>query len=168
VVDTLGPAFGGVPAPIIVDATGPGGAAVPFVTPTAVDLVDGPRPVTCSHASGEVFPLGTTVVQCFASDASGHQTQTAFGVTVRLAGASSSITNAVATLSLLQLSPTSGTVIEATSAGNGNTGNTFRYDPGSGQYTYNLSTKSLSAGTRSLRIDLPDGVVRAVTIALRD
>jgi outer membrane protein assembly factor BamB len=193
--DTTGPLFSGVPAPITVEATGPAGAVVSFATPTAIDLVDGPRPVNCSHASGTMFPLGTTIVQCSSIDIAGHQTQTAFSVNVftwsgilppvnadgtssfrlgrtipvkfAFTGASSSITNAVATLSLVKLSPDpTGTVIEATSPGKHNTGNMFRYDANTGQYVYNLSTRPLTAGTWSLRIDLGNGVVRPVTISL--
>ena len=198
VTDSMGPAFGDVPPPITVAAAGPTGAVVTFATPAAVDLVDGPRPVTCSHASGAVFPLGTTVVQCLASDTAGHESQTAFAVTVqvgwsgvlppidadgtssfklggtipvkfRLTGTPDPISDAVATLSLVRLSPDpTGTVIAATSAGSSNPGNTFRYNPSSGQYTYELSTALLSAGTWSLRIDLGDGVVRGGTISLHE
>jgi hypothetical protein len=72
-----------------------------------------------------------------------------------------------ATLSLVQLSPMpSRAAIDPTSTGNSN-GNLFRYDASSGQYVYNLSTKPLAVGTWSLRIDLGDGLVRAVTISLR-
>jgi hypothetical protein len=142
-----------------------------------------------------MFPLGTTIVQCSSIDIAGHQTQTAFSVNVftwsgilppvnadgtssfrlgrtipvkfAFTGASSSITNAVATLSLVKLSPDpTGTVIEATSPGKHNTGNMFRYDANTGQYVYNLSTRPLTAGTWSLRIDLGNGVVRPVTISL--
>ncbi len=37
----------------------------------------------------------------------------------------------------------------------------------SGQYIFNLNTKTLSAGTYQLRIDLGDGVLRTVNISLR-
>jgi hypothetical protein len=54
-----------------VEATGPGGAIVHY-TATAVDAVDGPRPVTCSQASGTMFPLGSTTVTCTATDLSNN------------------------------------------------------------------------------------------------
>jgi hypothetical protein len=48
-----------------------------------------------------------------------------------------------------------GTVIEATSNVAATTGNLFRYD--GGQYIYNWSTKGLTQGTYSVKIDLGDG-----------
>jgi hypothetical protein len=60
-----------------------------------------------------------------------------------------------------------GTYAEAVSTSAATTGNLFRYDPTSGQYIFNLGTKTLSAGTYSLRIDLQDGVIRTVNITLR-
>ena len=53
------------------EATGPGGAIVNY-TATAIDAVDGPRPVTCSQASGTMFPIGSTTVTCTATDLAGN------------------------------------------------------------------------------------------------
>ena len=61
-----------VPVSRTVEANGPGGAIVNYATPTAVDLVDGPLLATCSKPSGSVFPLGTTVVTCSATDSGGR------------------------------------------------------------------------------------------------
>jgi hypothetical protein len=62
-------ALTGVPADITTNATSPAGAAVTFAPPTAVDE-DTPLPVvTCDHAPGSVFPIGTTTVTCSATDA---------------------------------------------------------------------------------------------------
>jgi hypothetical protein len=71
-----------LPANITREATGPSGVVVNY-SATASDAVDGPRPVTCSPASGSTFGLGTTTVNCSASDLSGHTTNAAFLVTVR-------------------------------------------------------------------------------------
>lgn len=79
--DTTPPAIT-VPADITAEATGPSGAAVTF-TVTAVDIVDGDRPVTCSPASGSTFALGTTTVQCTASDTRSNSSTASFHVTVR-------------------------------------------------------------------------------------
>ena len=46
-------------------------------------------------------------------------------------------------------------------------GNQFRFDPTSGQYIYNWSTKGLNAGIYQLQIDLGDGVSRTVNVALK-
>jgi hypothetical protein len=81
VVDTTGPMFSNVPADITVNTTGTS-AVVTWMDPTANDLVDGPRPVTCTPASGSTFALGTTTVTCTASDTRGNTSTASFTVTV--------------------------------------------------------------------------------------
>jgi hypothetical protein len=71
-----------LPSNITAEATSASGAVVTF-TATAVDDVDGPVPVTCTPASGSTFPLGTTTVQCSASDSHGNIAHGSFTVTVR-------------------------------------------------------------------------------------
>jgi hypothetical protein len=51
--------------------------------PTADDPQDGPLVPTCSHSSGSLFPLGTTVVDCTAVDAGGASATASFQVVVR-------------------------------------------------------------------------------------
>ena len=70
-----------LPANITTTATAPQGNVVTF-TPTALDNVDGPVPVTCVPPSGAVFPIGTTTVQCSAVDASLNPAAGSFTVTV--------------------------------------------------------------------------------------
>jgi hypothetical protein len=79
--DTTPPVLS-LPANITAEATGPSGAAVSY-SATANDLVDGSRPVTCDHASGSTFPLGTTTVQCSATDTHNNTAHGSFTVTVR-------------------------------------------------------------------------------------
>src|SRR5207302_1656329 len=79
--DTTPPALS-LPAGITAEATGPGGAAVSY-SATAIDIVDGSRAVTCDHSSGSTFPLGTTTVQCTATDAHNNTAHGSFTVTVR-------------------------------------------------------------------------------------
>jgi HYR domain len=58
-------------APVISGAPGNITSVNPVVTwplPTAVDNLDGVRPVTCEPPSGSTFPLGETIVQCYAAD----------------------------------------------------------------------------------------------------
>jgi len=52
-------------------------------TATATDLVDGSVAVTCSPASGSTFPLGTTTVQCTATDAHNNTAHGSFTVKVQ-------------------------------------------------------------------------------------
>ena len=68
-----------VPAAITVHATA-AAAPVSFST-MATDLVDGTDVVTCTPASGSVFPLGTTAVTCSATDARGNTSSGSFTVT---------------------------------------------------------------------------------------
>src|SRR5581483_885945 len=81
VSDTTAPALT-LPSPVV-PATSASGAAVSY-TASAVDLVDGSRPVTCTPPSGSTFPIGTTTVTCTASDAAGNTARGTFVVTVTL------------------------------------------------------------------------------------
>jgi hypothetical protein len=71
-----------VQSELVLEATSPSGAIGTY-SPTATDAVDGVVSVNCIPASGTRFQLGTTAVQCTASDSSGNTTQTSFYVTVR-------------------------------------------------------------------------------------
>jgi hypothetical protein len=71
-----------LPGNIIAEATSAAGASVSF-TATATDAVDGPRPVSCSPASGATFPLGRTTVTCSAGDTHGNTAIGSFTVSVR-------------------------------------------------------------------------------------
>lgn len=70
-----------VPANITAEATGPSGAIVSF-SASASDIVDGAMTPTCSPASGSTFALGTTSVNCSATDAHGNTGSASFDVTV--------------------------------------------------------------------------------------
>ena len=70
-----------LPSEITEEATGPAGAPVNFVA-TATDLVDGDVPVYCTPSSGSTFPLGTTSVECTATDDAGNSATGYFDVNV--------------------------------------------------------------------------------------
>jgi len=70
-----------VPAPIVTNATGPGGTAVSY-SATASDTIDPSPTVSCTPNSGSTFPIGTTTVQCTATDAAGNISHGPFTVTV--------------------------------------------------------------------------------------
>ncbi len=99
VVDTEPPTIT-PPADITVPATSPAGAQVNYsVTATdncAADLV-------CNPPSGSVFPIGVTAVFCAAMDAAGNLTTNGF--TVRVKGAAEQITDLIALVQSLALSP---------------------------------------------------------------
>ncbi|MBA2638516.1 MAG: HYR domain-containing protein [Nocardioidaceae bacterium] len=194
--DTIGPNVT-VSANKTAVATSANGAVVTYTAPTAIDKVDGTVAASCDQASGTVFKLGTTTVKCTATDAAGNTGTESFTVTVtaawsnvlqpinvdgssifklgstvpvkfQLSGASAGITNLVARLYIQRIGPGgTGSDIEAISTSNATTGNLFRYDATSGQYIFNLGTKTLSTGTYKLRIDLGDGVLRTVNITLK-
>jgi hypothetical protein len=63
------------------EATGSTGAVVSYSI-SAADGVDGSVPVDCSPASGSLFPLGTTTVNCSATDLTGNPTGATFLVSV--------------------------------------------------------------------------------------
>ena len=65
-----------------VEATGPSGAIVTF-TATATDPVYGTLPVTCTPASGSMFPLGATTVLCSATNDFGKTDSDPAVITVR-------------------------------------------------------------------------------------
>lgn len=77
VVDTTGPALSDVPGDMTVTA----GETVTYATPTATDLVNGARPVSCDPASGFTATV-TVTVSCSASDLSGNTSSGDFLVTV--------------------------------------------------------------------------------------
>jgi plastocyanin len=74
-----------VPIAMVANATSSAGAVVSF-TATAADTVDPNPAVTCRPQSGSTFPIGTTTVDCTATDAAGNATSGSFRVRVRGAG----------------------------------------------------------------------------------
>jgi hypothetical protein len=99
--DTAAPVITTPPA-VTAEATSAMGATLSF-TVTANDAVEGPEAVICVPASGSLVPLGTTAVNCSASDSHGNQASAMFNVTVR------DTTGPV-------ISTTAGSTYEATSA----------------------------------------------------
>jgi Cep192 domain 4/HYR domain len=64
-----------------VEATGPDGAPATY-TVSASDAQDGTLTPSCSPASGSVFPLGTTTVNCSVTDSGGLTATGSFTVAV--------------------------------------------------------------------------------------
>ena len=79
--DTTAPALS-LPGNIVAEATSAAGASVSY-TASATDLVDGPVAINCSPVSGSTFALGTTLVNCSATDSAGNTASASFSVTVR-------------------------------------------------------------------------------------
>ena len=74
-----------LPASFSTSATSTAGAMVTYAA-SAVDAVPLAPVVSCTRASGTVFPVGTTVVTCSATDAAGNTAQGSFSVTVTPVG----------------------------------------------------------------------------------
>jgi hypothetical protein len=70
------------PADLIAEATSAAGASVIYALPTGSDAV-GIVAKSCMPVTGALFPLGSSVVSCIASDAAGNTAVTSFSVVVR-------------------------------------------------------------------------------------
>jgi HYR domain len=82
VTDSSGPVLSGY-ANKSVEANGPAGSVVNYPAVNAIDALDGPiASVPCAPASGTKFPLGTTPVNCSATDSHGNTGHATFNVTV--------------------------------------------------------------------------------------
>ena len=71
-----------LPQSFSVDATGPGGAVASY-TATAKDDVDPNPTVVCTPPPGSLFAIGTTTVNCTATDNSGNSSSGSFTVSVK-------------------------------------------------------------------------------------
>jgi len=82
VTDTEDPVISGMPADLMLDNdSGSCGATATWVEPLVSDNCAGVM-LNGDHASGDVFPLGTTMVIYMAVDSSGNMTMSTFTVTV--------------------------------------------------------------------------------------
>lgn len=70
-----------VPENMTVEATGFQGSVVWFEA-TATDNIDTQPSITCSPNSGALFPLGTSIVYCTATDSKGNASADSFDVSV--------------------------------------------------------------------------------------
>lgn len=70
-----------VPFDVTEEATSPSGNVVVFAT-SAIDIVDAGPTVSCTSNSGDTFPVGTTTVDCVATDASANENPASFDVTI--------------------------------------------------------------------------------------
>ena len=80
VSDTSRPVLS-VPPALVVRTKNPAGAIVSY-SARAIDVVDGAMRPRCVPASGQRFPIGTTIVTCTASDRAGNTATATFAVSV--------------------------------------------------------------------------------------
>jgi HYR domain len=81
IVDTTAPVLN-LPDPIVANTDSADGAVVNYDA-NASDTVSGDFPATCEPPSGSRFPVGTTTVQCSATDDAGNTARGTFTVEVR-------------------------------------------------------------------------------------
>jgi hypothetical protein len=172
------------PTSLTVDATKLTGQTVPYQV-TFSDAIEWRSDRSyCWPTQSEIFPIGTTIVNCHAEDRSGNVTNTTFPVllrfnstglspaagtsytrsatvtsTFKLLGGSAPITNLNAKL---MIAPVVGGVVGAETAAG-----MFSYKPKTKDYAASLATRKLALGTWQLRAELGDGVSRTTTIVLR-
>jgi hypothetical protein len=72
-----------LPSSFSVDTENPAGTAVSY-SATATDNVDSSPTVSCTPASGATFPIGSTTVNCTATDDANNQSSGSFTITVNL------------------------------------------------------------------------------------
>lgn len=189
VEDSKGPIFGNAPDEVTAFATSVEGARVGYPLPTAIDLVDGERPVTCSKEPGAQFPINETLVTCTASDQAGNENQVSFTVWVTFDAATDasffevpirgdgSAFRAGRTLPVsFRLRGVSAEILDLLAefsatriSGEGapvvvHEGSFSLRDEQ--QYGYNFRTKGLDSGIYLLMADLGDGVEHQVTVVL--
>jgi HYR domain-containing protein len=98
-----------VPGGVSVNTTNPGGTVVTY-SASANDNLDGPVPVSCSPTSGGTFPVGTTPVNCSATDSHGNSNSASFNVVVTLVDNTPPVVSVPGGVSANTTSP-SGTVV---------------------------------------------------------
>jgi hypothetical protein len=182
-----------LPADITATATSRLGARVSYLV-TATDNVTPHPSVVCAPASGAQFPLGTTTVNCTATDASGNQSHGSFHVRVvvgwtgflfpiandgssrfeqklplpvrfALVGASAAIHDLPARLFVAPLSASGLPGPERPAVKIfPGSGNAFDLVPIINQYLLLMDTRPQGIGAWQLRVDLGDGVVHTVRV----
>jgi len=82
-VDTTAPVLHEVPTGIAENTEVASGKVVTF-SPSATDNIDGTDPVACTPGPGGLFPVGTTLVTCSATDAHANTASATFNVAITL------------------------------------------------------------------------------------
>ncbi len=94
-----------IPSNITTNATSPQGAVVTYTLPTVVDE-DNPLPsVSCTPASGSVFPIGTTKVTCTVSDSDDSNSPVSASFTVTINDSDLGLTNMPSNITTNATSP---------------------------------------------------------------
>jgi hypothetical protein len=104
VVDTTPPVLT-TPGDIDASSTTGAAVAVTYTEPTANDIVDGAITPVCSKHSGDTFDVGTTPVNCTATDAHGHTASASFNIIVTVVDTTAPVVGVVADISTTTTDP---------------------------------------------------------------
>jgi hypothetical protein len=184
-----------LPGTITAAATSRNGARVKYVV-SATDNVDPDPVVACSPPSGALFPLGSTIVKCKATDDAGNTSEGTFTVRVlvafkgllppiaddgssrfllglpiplrfELTGASANIFDLQARLFIAPINAAGVPGPERPAAGlPPGASNLFYFLPIINQYAMLLDTRPMAVGAWQLRIDLGDGEIHTERLTL--
>ena len=177
--DTIAPAVTPPPNQTAL-VTGLNGATVNYPAPAIVETGSGLASSACTPASGSLFPVGTTLVTCTATDRAGNVGTGTFSITVsysicllydpdkaHTSGSTVSIKLQLCTVSgvnlsapsiplvakgLVLVSPGGEVVLDVRNRATAD--NRFRFDPelgAGGGYVFRLKARGLAAGTYRLR-----------------
>jgi hypothetical protein len=185
-----------LPSTIQVAAASRLGTRVSYAA-TATDDTDPHPVVSCAPASGAMFPLGDTTVNCSATDASGNRATGSFIVRVRvsfggflppinnngtsvfrrpvpvlvrlaLTDGSAAIRHLVVRLTVSRIDAAGHVGVEQPAAGLPPViGNRFVYNPFLREYDLLMDIHAMAAGQWQLRADLGDGAAHTVRVTLR-
>ena len=169
VSDGTAPVFGGV-ANVIAEATSAAGATVTYTSPSATDVVDASVTISCVQPSGSVFPMGTSTVNCTATDDANNVANSAFTVTVGdgTAPVFLAVTNAIAEATSAAGAAVTYAVPSATDA----VGATVSCVPAAGS-TFTLGTSTVTctatdaagnSATTTLTVTVRDTVAPTLTV----
>lgn len=168
VVDTTAPVFGAA-VNVTVEATSAAGATATYVAPTATDLLG--ASVSCAPASGSLFPLGSTVVTCTATDPAGNSSLRTLTVTVR--DTTPPVVGAVSNISVEATSAAGAAVSYATPSATDAVGATVSCAPASGStFAVGMTTVTCTAvdaagnsASTSFTVTVADSQAPVVTAA---
>ena len=85
IADTTPPVIDGMPGDLDLVTTDAAGTVLDYALPTATDDQEPAPGLACDPAPGALVPVGSTMVSCTATDATGNATSATFEVVVHLA-----------------------------------------------------------------------------------
>ncbi|MGD0196567.1 MAG: HYR domain-containing protein [Solirubrobacteraceae bacterium] len=160
-----------VPSKITVAATGATGASVDY-TVTFSDSESTISSSGCSPSSGATFPIGTTTVQCSATDNDGNTSTNSFEVTVtdltppKLTGVPGNITTAQTSSAgalVLYTAPSANDIVDGAVPVNCTPGSGSTFAPGTTTVSCSATDTAANTATASFTVTVEDTTPPAIT-----